>query len=65
VQKHEKAVAWLVLWAVDRTGWWARKKHAEEPVKRETGRAGIKMACPFTTTLQVCKDWNQNCLNVL
>ena len=41
------------------------KKHTEEPVKRETGRAGIKIASPFTTSLQFCKNWNQNCLNVL
>ena len=36
------------------------KKHTEEPVKRETERAGIKIASPFTTSLQVCKNWNQN-----
>jgi hypothetical protein len=32
------------------------KKHAKEPVKRETGHAMINIASPFTTSLQVCKN---------
>jgi len=45
-------------------GWRAGKKHAEEPGKRETGCVGIKIASLFTTSLQVCKNWNRNLLNV-
>jgi hypothetical protein len=56
----------LAWWAMcDHAVWWAGKKRAEEPVKMETGCAGIKIASPFTISLQVRKNWNQNCQNVL
>jgi len=50
--KCEKAAAWLVWWAMcDRVGWWARKKaHGREASEKGNRRAGIKIACPFTTS---------------
>jgi len=42
------------------------KKHTEEkPVKRETGRAGIKIACPFTTSsLQELRSKLPECFTI-
>ena len=45
----------------DHAIWWAGKKRAEEQVKMETRCLNVlQFASPFTTSLQVCKNWNQN-----